>query len=115
MPFGTGTSVVYNNLDYRFKNTTDSAVQLAVWIENGELCGELRSETAFPYRYRITEEDHHFKKEGQDFYRISKVYRTVIERSTGEEIRKELILDNHSKVMYDHSLIPTEQIRGSYA
>lgn len=115
VPFGTGTSVVYNNLDYRFKNTTDTAVQLAVWIENGELCGELRSETAFPYRYRITEEDHHFKKEGQDFYRISKVYRTVIERSTGEEIRKELILDNHSKVMYDHSLIPTEQIKGSYA
>lgn len=111
VPFGTGTSVCYNNVDYRFKNNTDQAVQILVWIDNGELCGELRSEHAFPYRYKLIEENHHFKKEGDTFYRISQVYRIVIDRSTGNELKKELILDNHSKVLYDYDLIPADQIR----
>lgn len=112
VPFGTGTSVCYNNVDYRFKNTTDQNVQIVVWCENGELCGELRSESRFGYRYKLVEENHHFKKEGDDYYRISQVYRIVIERATNAETAKELILDNHSLVMYDHALIPPEQIRG---
>ena len=111
VPFGTGTSVSYNYIDYRFKNNTDQDIQILVWCEDGELCGELRSERAFPYRYKMTEENHHFRKEGTEYYRISQVYRIVIDRATNEEIRKELILDNHSQVMYDHALIPRDQIR----
>lgn len=111
VPFGTGTSVLNNYVDYRFKNTTDMAVQIAVWIENGELCGELRSEKPDPYRYKLLEENHHFRKENEKYYRISQVYRIVIEKESGKEIKKELILDNHSLVMYDYSLIPPEQIR----
>lgn len=111
VPFGTGTSVCYNNVDYRFKNTTDQNVQIVVWCENGELCGELRSERKFPDRYKLVEENHHFKKDGDNYYRISQVYRFIINRETNTQIKKELILNNHSLVMYDHSLIPKEQIR----
>ena len=111
VPFGTGTSVVNNYVDYRFKNNTEQKVQILVWIEEGELCGELRSEEQYPFRYRLTEENHHFRKENGKFYRISKVFRHIIDRETNNEIKKELILDNHSLVMYDYSLIPPEQIR----
>ena len=111
VPFGTGTSVCYNNIDYRFKNNTDQKVQILVWCENGELCGELRSERKFPCRYKLVEENHHFKKEGEKYYRISQIYRLVIDSTTNEELKKELILNNHSEVMYDYSLIPKEQIR----
>lgn len=111
VPFGTGTSVFYNNIDYRFKNNTDQDVQLLVWIENGELCGELRSEREYPCRYKLVEENHHFKKENDKYFRISQVYRIVIDKLTNEELYKELILDNHSEVMYDYSLIPEDQIR----
>ena len=111
VPFGTGTSVLNNYVDYRFKNTTDQDVQIAAWIENGELCGELRSQKAYPFRYKLVEENHRFRKENGKFYRISKVYRIVIERENNSEIKKELILDNHSLVMYDYSLIPSEQNR----
>ena len=111
VPFGTGTSVLYKHVDYRFKNTTDQDVQLVFWIENGELCGELRSEKPFKHRYKLEEENHHFKKEGDKFYRNSQVYRYVIDRDTNKEVSKELILDNHSLVMYDHNLIPKDQIR----
>lgn len=110
VPFGTGTSVSYNNVDYRFKNNTDQKVQILVWVENGELCGELRSERAFPCRYKLVEENHHYAKEGDDYYRISQVYRLVIDRLTNEELYKELVLDNHSVVMYDHELIPKDEI-----
>lgn len=112
VPFGTGTSVVNNYVDYRFKNNTEQTVQIITWIENGELCGELRSEKPFPCRYRLVEENHHFRKEGERYYRISQVYRLVIEKESGAQLRKELILDNHSLVMYDPALIPPEQIRG---
>lgn len=111
VPFGTGTSVSYNNIDYRFRNNTDQDVQILVWIEDGELLGELRSEREFPYRYKLIEENHHFKKEGDKYYRISQVYRLVIDRATNEVLNKELILDNHSAVLYDYSLVPEDQIR----
>lgn len=111
VPFGTGTSVFNNYLDYRFKNNTDQKVQLVLWVEDGNLNGELRSEREFPFRYKLEEEDHHFSNEDGVFYRNSRVYRHVIDRKTNEEVAKELILNNHSKVLYDYSLIPTDQIR----
>lgn len=111
VPFGTGTSINYNNLDYRFKNNTDKAVQLHVWCENGELLGEMLCEAPFPCRYELIEEDHHFKQENGEFYRNSKVWRLVIDQKSEQTLEKQLILKNHSLVMYDHSLIPPEQIR----
>ena len=111
VPFGTGTSVFYSKLDYRFKNTTDQDVQILVWLDDEYLNGELRSERAFPYKYRIVEENDHFRNENGTFYRISQIYKLTLDRDTGEELKKEVILDNHSKVLYDYSLIPAEKIR----
>ncbi len=111
VPFGTGTSVFYNRLDFRFKNTSDQRVQILVWIADGELCGELRSERPFPYRYKLVEENNHYRREGGDYYRISQIYRLRYDRADGELLEKELKFDNHSRVLYDHSLIPEEEIR----
>ncbi len=111
VPFGTGTSVFYNYIDYRFYNNTDQNVQLLVWVADGALNGELRSDHPFPCRYRLVEENSHFRKEGDRYFRISQVYRIVIDRKSGRQLRRELILDNHSEVLYDVSLIPKEQIR----
>lgn len=113
VPFGTGTSVAFNSIDYRFKNTTDQDVQILVWCDAEELCGELRTTREFPNRYRLSEENHHFRKENEKYYRISQVYRTTIDRQSGKEIQIELILNNHSEVIYDYSLIPKDQIKDS--
>ena len=110
VPFGTGTSVLYNSVDYRFRNDTDQTVQLCVRIEGDELCGELRSERPFPQTYRLAEENHHFQKEGDCYYRVSQVYRFVTDAATGETLKKETVLHNHSRVMYDPALIPKEEI-----
>ena len=111
IPYATGTSVSYNNVDFRFKNNTNQDVQLLLWCDEDNLYGELRSREPFPYRYELVEEDHHFKKEDGIFYRNSKIYRKVIDNATGEVIKKELVLDNHSEVMFDYDLIPKELIR----
>ena len=109
VPFGTGTSVFYKNVDYRFMNTTDRPVQLLLWLTDKELCGELRSTQPFPYIYRITENNQGFTEEDGVFYRVSQVYRLTLDRQRSI-VKRELILDNHSKVMYDYSLIPEDKI-----
>ena len=112
VPFGTGTSIGYKSLDYRFKNTTEFPVQIRVWLDETMLYGEIRSVQPLKEKYKIIEEDNHYAKDEDGiFYRNSKVYRIITDKETKQEIKKELILDNHSRVMYDYDLIPKEEIR----
>ena len=112
VPFGTGTSISYKALDYRFKNTTQSPIQIRVWLDDTFLYGEIRSTVPLKEKYKIVEEDNHYAKDEDGiFYRNSKVYRIITDKETHEEIKKEMILNNHSKVMYDYDLIPKEEIR----
>lgn len=110
-PMSSGTSVSYNYIDYRFKNNTDQDIQLLLWCDDEKLYGELRSDREFPQIFELEEENHHFHKEGDKYYRISKIYKNTIEKMTGKIIEKKLILDNHSEVMYDYELIPLNQIK----
>ena len=111
IPLANGTSVSYNYIDQRFKNNTSQNVQLLVWCDDEKGYGELRSENEIPWKYEIIEENHHFEKEGDKYYRVSQIYRNTIERETGNIIKKELIWDNHSMVMFDYDLIPKELIK----
>ena len=104
-----GTSVFYNNGDYRFKNETDQTFQLLLWCDADNLYAALRCEHPLPYTYRIVEEGHYFEQEGDKYYRVSKIYKETLDGDT--VVAKELVLDNHSEVMYDYGLIPKEQIR----
>lgn len=113
IPLANGTSVSYNYIDYRFKNNTSQNVQLLLWCDDEKLYGELRSENEIPWKYEIIEENHHFEKEGDKYYRVSQIYRNTIERETGNIIKKELIWDNHSMVMFDYDLIPKELIKNN--
>ncbi|EZY59615.1 VanW family protein, partial [Staphylococcus aureus] len=110
-PLSNGTSVAYNYVDYRFNNTTDQTFQLCVWCEDKQLKAELRSERDIPYQYRIVEEDHHFVQEHGIYYRKSRIYKVTEEKGTSKEIKRKLLLDNHSQVMFDYDLIPEGQIR----
>ena len=109
VPLSAGTSIFYNYVDYRFKNTTDQDVQLLVWVADGQLHGELRSARPFPHRYALSEDDHHFRREGGKYYRLSKIYKDTYD---GDQlIDHTLIWDNHSEVMFPPEMIPPEMIR----
>lgn len=111
VPMSAGTSVGYNYVDFRFKNNTDQDFQLLIWFDEERMYGELRCEKEIPWVYEIVEEDHHFEKEGEDYYRVSKIYRDVKDKSTGALVRRDLIWDNRSKVVFGPSEIPSDQIR----
>ena len=109
VPFGTGTSIVYNYLDYRFKNETDVTYQLVVYVTDTHLCGELRASDPLPIKYHVKTENERFVRVGDAVYRQGQVYRLCIDKATGNELSRELIRDNHARVMYDtrHLLVET--------
>lgn len=101
VPFGTGTSIMYNYLDYRVKNETDAVFQIIVYVNDTHLLGELRCEKDFDFKYHIAVEDEHFVEENGEVFRKGKVYRRKIDKKTGNILENTLIRENHAKVMYD--------------
>ena len=101
IPFGTGTSISYNYIDYRVKNDTTNTYQLRLWVDDEHLCGELRAEESLPHTFHIHAENEFFSREGGVVYRNGQVYRDTIDRKTGHTIDSQLIRTNHAKVMYD--------------
>ena len=107
--FGTGTSISWRNLDYRFRNDTDQPVQIVIWQDDETLYGELRSLQPFDHTWSVVEEDAGYVKEDGIFFRISRVYQ-LCHDAAGNLIDRRLILNNHSRVLYDYNLIPQVQI-----
>ena len=103
IPFGTGTSIMYNYLDYRFKNTTKRTYQLIIFTTPEYLCGELRADRPQRYKYHISTENVFFSREKGIVYRNGEVYREKVDKVTGNHIEKKLIRSNHAKVLYDTS------------
>ncbi|MEG2192937.1 MAG: VanW family protein [Oscillospiraceae bacterium] len=100
IPFGTGTSIMYNYLDYRFKNETEHSFQLLVHTDEEYLWGELRSDVRSPFTYHIHAEDEFFSNEGGVVYRNNKIYRDTIDVRSGNKVLCELIKSNHARVLY---------------
>ena len=101
IPFGTGTSISYNYIDYRIKNETTNTYQLRLKVDDEYLCGELRAEEQQPHTFHIHAENEFFSREGGVIYRNGQVYRDIIDRKTGQCIDSQLIRTNHAKVMYE--------------
>ena len=101
IPFGTGTSISYNYIDYRVKNNTSNTYQLCLKVDDEYLCGELRAESPQQHTFHIHAENEFFSREEGVVYRNGEVYRDVIDCSTGCCVEKQLIRTNHARVMYD--------------
>ena len=101
IPFGTGTSISYNYIDYRIKNETTNTYQLCLRVDGEYLRGELRAVQPLPHTYHIHAEDEYFSREQGIVYRNGKVYRDTIDRATGKTVDSRLIRTNHARVMYD--------------
>ena len=101
IPFGTGTSISYNYVDYRVKNETASTYQLRLKVDDEYLRGELRSTEPLTHTYHIHAENEYFSREDGVVYRNGQVYRDVIDKTTGRHIESKVIRSNHARVMYD--------------
>ena len=101
IPFGTGTSISYNYLDYRVRNDTSNTYQLRLWVDGEYLRGELRAVDPQPYTFHIHAENEYFSREGDVVYRNGQVFRDTIDANTGNVIESQLIRTNHARVMYE--------------
>ncbi|MDR0944162.1 MAG: VanW family protein [Ruminococcus sp.] len=110
VPFGVGTSILYNYLDYRFRNDTDIIFKLEIKIDDTYLCGKLFASKDLPFSYHIKEKNARFVKQGNEYYRQNEVIRQVIDKHTGDVITEELISEANALVMYDASFISSEKL-----
>jgi len=110
VPFGTGTSILYNYLDYRFKNVTDTTYQLITYVTDTHLCGEIRATENLPVKYHVKSENERFVRVGDTVYRRGQVYRTCVDKATGNELSCELIRDNNARVTYATDHLAVEEI-----
>jgi len=111
VPFGCGTSIMYNYLDYRFKNNTDSTFQLITYTTETHLCGELRVSDPQPLNYHICEEDAHFVEIDGTYFRRNAIARSVIDKHTGNEVDRKIIKRSNARVLYDAEFINKELLR----
>lgn len=109
VPFGTGTSVMYNYLDYRLKNNTDNTFQLVIYSDGEYLCGELRAEKRSDKSFHVKAENEKFVRDGDDVYRTGQVYRRGYDARTGKLLESRVIRENYAKVMYDTEGLTIEE------
>ena len=112
IPFGTGTSVVYNYLDYRFRNGTDNTYQLLTWTDDVYLCGEIRATAPLKVGLHILEREGYFYFRDGVWFRHNKIYRKTVDKATGNTLEMRLLLENNARVLYDESLIDPHRVKG---
>lgn len=115
VPFGLGTSIMYNFLDYQFRNDTQNTYQLKVWVEGDNLKGELRSVSEQKDRYVVEAVDERFSLESDGYYRYNEVWRSLTNRLEGNVLKEELIKRNRALVMYDSRFIRGKVLVGAKA
>ncbi|MDH6236677.1 VanW family protein [Cryobacterium sp. CG_9.6] len=108
IPFGTGTSVMYNYLDYRVRNDTEQDFQFSVTTTAEYLVGELRTTRALDVKFHIQEADAYFYERDGDVYRHNRIYRSIRSKATGLEVERTLLGENDARVAYDRALITAE-------
>ncbi|MCX7708372.1 MAG: VanW family protein [Clostridia bacterium] len=101
VPFGTGATLFYNYVDFRFKNKTPHTYQINLWLSEEYLEGELRINTEPDHTYQVFEKNHRFLRANGEFYRQNEIWRSRISKKAIDEvINTELILKNFARVKY---------------
>ena len=100
LPWGTGCSIVYNYVDLQFRNDTDITYQLRVRVGERYLEGGLYADRSPTYSYRVRGEAERFYRVGDDYFRANQIWRSVIDRRTGDTVGEEQLRHNCALVKY---------------
>ncbi len=100
LPFGSGASLFYNYVDLQFFNPTKQSFQFRIWLTEKHLKGAIYSDRELPHTYHIFERHHHFLEQAGKTYRSNEIWRSHIDKLTGNQICEELLIKNFSEVKY---------------
>ena len=104
VPFGSGATCVYNYRDLMIQNNTAADFALFVWLENGMLCGQWRSNAPIEDKYEVYQKSHAITCEGAGIYvRHNALYRKHFAVHSGARtlIADEKVTENHALMMYE--------------
>jgi vancomycin resistance protein VanW len=101
VPFGSGATVFYNYVDFRFMNPGPETYRIRLWLTDDELRGELWADRLPPTRLHVRERDHRFFRSCGRVYRENHLVRTAVDRRTGRLMGHELVLHNVCPVLYE--------------
>lgn len=100
LPWGTGCSIVYNYVDLKLRNDTDSTFQLRVKVGERYLEGELRADQPQPRSYQVYGANERFYRLDGNYFRANEIWRSVIGQSTAYRASAELVRRNCAMTKY---------------
>ena len=101
IPFACGATLAYNYIDLQLRNDTTDTFQINLWIDEEYLNGEIMSDRASEFEYKIFETDHLIKMQPWGGYtRHNRIWRR--ETSLIDGLMSEtLVTENHAIMMYN--------------
>lgn len=112
LPWGVGCSIVYNYVDLVVRNDTATTFQLRTWVAERHLRGELRADRPTTTWYRVEARGEEFVRIDGRVYRRNEIWRTTVEKRTGDVVAEELVKRNRALVKYTP---PEHRIRDAAA
>lgn len=100
LPWGVGTSIVYNYVDLVVRNDTEATFEILVRVGERYLEGELRVDQDLPHSYRVYARDELFLRHEGRIFRRNEIWRRVIDRRTGAHVGDDLLKKNCALVRY---------------
>lgn len=76
LPWGVGCRIVYNYVDFEFRNDSDQTFQVRVGVVGRYLEGEILAERTTP-AYRVVARGERFLRAGGEYFRRNEIWRTV--------------------------------------
>lgn len=98
LPFGSGATILYNFIDLKCQNVSDTSLQLKLWLTDNHLKGQVLAGDKINCKFHVFEKNHYFVKRGDKYFRFNEIYRELI--ANGKQISKEKITSNFAPVLY---------------
>ncbi len=100
LPWGVGCSIVYNYVDLQVRNDTDATFQLRTRVGDRHLEGRLLADREMTYSYKVYAANEGFFRIGDEVFRRNEIWRSVVDRRTGNRVGEELVKKNCALVKY---------------
>lgn len=102
LPFGSGATCSYPNIDLQFRNDTENLFQLRFKLTETHLEGRLLSKYPPKVFYKIEERNQHFKQEWWGGYtRNNELIQMGFDSETKRKVSEKLVAKNQAIMMYD--------------
>lgn len=98
LPFGSGSTILFNFIDLKVKNISPYALQLKIWLTDKHLKGQLLSQKNCEKKFHLFEKNHYFIKRTNKYFRYNEIWRTT--SIQGKKIKEEKIVTNFAPVLY---------------